>query len=218
MPIANGGTGFSSVGSSGTVLTSNGSSLVFSPLSVSNLKTVIYTSSTTWTVPNGVTNVFVLVAGAGGGGGSYNASAGTFGSSGGTGGMAVGFYTVTPSSNITITVGAGGAGNNSGTGGAGGSSSFGAFCSATGGTGGIANSGGGGSDGTGVGGNIRTGGTASEVGYFVGNSNNPTGSSTPVVWSPTSTLYGAYGRGRDINTNASASGGTSGIVFLQYVG
>ncbi|MGG9972279.1 glycine-rich domain-containing protein [Ferruginibacter sp. SUN002] len=54
----------------------------------------------TWTVPAGVTKVYVEVWGGGGGGG--------FGTGGSGAGYIVGKFVVTPSSSITITVGAGG--------------------------------------------------------------------------------------------------------------
>ena len=68
-----------------------------------------FTSSGTFTVPTGVRNVQVLVVG-GGGGGGYTGG-------GGGGGGAVMFipnYQVTPGTNITVTVGAGGAYNQNG--------------------------------------------------------------------------------------------------------
>ena len=92
----------------------------------------LFTTSTTWTVPAGVTSVFAFVIGGGGGGagGSAQDSHG----SGGLGGSGAG--TVTVSSSVTVTVGAGGAGSTNTSGSAGGSSIF-SSITATGGSGGI---------------------------------------------------------------------------------
>jgi len=71
---------------------------------------VVFTSSTTWTVPTGVTSVTVLVAAGGGGGGSAT-PAGYAGGGGGAGGLVYNAgYSVTPGAPITVTVGGGGAG------------------------------------------------------------------------------------------------------------
>jgi len=68
----------------------------------------LFTSSTTFTVPAGITKIIVEAWGGGGSGG-----AGNFGSVYGAGGMGGGYgkglYTVTPGDLITITIGAGGA-------------------------------------------------------------------------------------------------------------
>ena len=64
--------------------------------------------SGTWTPPDGVTNVAVLVVGGGGGGGQ-------FGGGGGAGGFIHNnTYSVTPGNAYTVTVGGGGAGSNTG--------------------------------------------------------------------------------------------------------
>jgi hypothetical protein len=106
---------------------------------------VAYASSTTFTVPLGVTLVRATVIGGGGGGGGSSSTYAAAG--GGAGGFASGTFAVTPGSVIAITVGQGGAGGYAGpdgpngaaaaSGGSGGPSSFGAFCSATGGAGGL---------------------------------------------------------------------------------
>lgn len=67
------------------------------------------TSSTTWTVPPGVTSVDYLVVGGGGGGGR---EATTAGGGGGAGGLLTSTgFAVTPGSSVTVTVGAGGVDN-----------------------------------------------------------------------------------------------------------
>lgn len=117
----------------------------------------VFTSGGTFNVPADVTQVWVSMAGGGGGGGGgYKGPAG-LGGSGGGGGHAVlrQPVTVTPTENVTVTVGAAGAGGayNIGSGGNGGTSSFGAYVSCPGGVGGGRNNelgtagGSGGSDG-----------------------------------------------------------------------
>lgn len=75
----------------------------------------LFTSSTTWTVPAGITKVAVYGVGGGGGGGSGSietTSSGAQAGSGGGGGQ-MGFepfYSVTPGASITVTIGAGGNG------------------------------------------------------------------------------------------------------------
>lgn len=97
-----------------------------------------------WTVPAGVTKVFVEVRGGGGSGAFGGDGSSTIGpGGGGGGGISERLCTVVPGSIITITVGAGGDGvSTEGAGGlSGGTSSFGSFCSATGGRPGVMNAG-----------------------------------------------------------------------------
>lgn len=109
------------------------------------LKTEVITKTQTWTVPDGVTSVNVLLFGGGGGGGytsvshepTYEETGTGAGGGGGGGYMAKSTLTVTPKQTINITIGAGGAsgayntdGNN------GGVTSFGTLLSAQGGGGG----------------------------------------------------------------------------------
>lgn len=91
-----------------------------------------FTTSGTWTVPEGVTSVKVLVVAGGGGGGSRQ------GGGGGAGGVLYDDdYAVTPEDEITVTVGAGGDGGTSGGRGAdGGNSAFGTLTAIGGGGGG----------------------------------------------------------------------------------
>ncbi len=74
---------------------------------------VFNTSSSTWTVPPGVTKIDVRVWGAGGGGGSASNCSGG-GAGGGAGGYGESVLTVTPGTLYTITVGTGGTGGTSG--------------------------------------------------------------------------------------------------------
>ncbi len=121
----------------------------------------VFTSSGTWMQPLGVTSVYISMAGGGGGGsgGSQQSASNYFGWLTGPGGGSGGdilFTNVAVTGNVTVTVGAGGAGgtySNSGgilpAGGNGGSSLFGSVTATGGGGGGGAGSPGGstGSDG-----------------------------------------------------------------------
>jgi hypothetical protein len=121
---------------SGNLLTSNGTTWTSAAPTYGAYKYNLYTSgSTTWTCPAGVTRAKVYIIG--GGGASLED-----GAAGGSGGYALGIYTVTPTTGYSVTVGAGGVTN----GASGGTSSFGALVSATGGSPGAS--------GTGVSGNI----------------------------------------------------------------
>lgn len=94
----------------------------------------------TWTKPAGITRVKVIVTGGGGGGGSTNTD--DMANAGGAGATAIKFIDVTNVSTVSVTVGAGKAGNTDGQSLAvvyGNPSSFGAYCTAGGG----ANAGGG---------------------------------------------------------------------------
>ena len=211
LTAANGGTGLTSAGTSGNVLTSNGSAWVSSaPASPPQIQTQILTvGSGTWTAPTGVTKVYVAVVGGGGGANNtYN---------GGSGGIAIGEYTVSPGTGYAYTVGAGGAGiNTSATANAGGSSSFASFASATGG--GAANpTSGTGADGTGTGGTLRntstlwTGLSTPMGGY------QTTGAATNAAsnWGIGSlSQAGAFGY-----TSAGVGlGANSGGIYLMWVG
>ena len=95
-----------------------------------------FTSSGTFTVPVGVTQIKVTVIGAGGG---YVISPDfKYGSHGGDGGVAVVYLPVSFGQQIPVTVGTKGTALNAFTGaaGSGGTSSFGTYCTATGGSGG----------------------------------------------------------------------------------
>lgn len=169
--------------------------------------TVIFASSTTFTVPAGITRATITVVGGGGGGGATLA--------GGTGGYAK-VYVTGLSGSYTVTIGAGGAGGASGT--AGGTSSFGSIISCTGGalagangtatvsSGTVINSGALFHDYNGTG-NI----TLYEFGRYP---TNFTGT-TPVTWTiGSSTMPGAAGFYNA--TAASRNSGVSGIVIIEY--
>ena len=71
-------------------------------------RVALYTSSSTFTPPAGVTQLKITAVGGGGGGGYYNGSLNNFG---GQGGCIIALVTVTGGTTYTVTVGAGGAGS-----------------------------------------------------------------------------------------------------------
>jgi hypothetical protein len=138
---------FVAPGTSGNVLTSNGSAWLSQAISAGgDYIRRVYTSPATWTKPAGLKAVSITVLAGGGGGGGVTATpAPSFsGKAGGQGGNARqpgSFnYLAAPSipGPVAVTVGAGGSAGptGGGSGGAGGTSSFGPFLSATGGGGG----------------------------------------------------------------------------------
>ena len=135
---------------------------------------VTFLTSTTWTVPAGVTRVKrARIWGAGGGGGGSSGVAGG-GSGAGAGGYAE-VVNLSVSGTVTVTIGAGGAGGTNAptNGSTGGTSSFGAFASATGGGGGTSGSGGpqntsSGAGGTGSGPGINLTGEGGGFAYPIG--------------------------------------------------
>jgi len=141
LPIANGGTNstatatnggvgygtgtahaYTAAGTAGQVLTSNGAAAPTWGAAGGGLNGfTVYTTTTTFTVPAGVTKIYVKLCGGGGGQSNY------YGGAGGGAGYAEGMITTTPGSTIVGTVGAGGT-----YGGSGGTTSF-STISATGG-------------------------------------------------------------------------------------
>jgi hypothetical protein len=104
---AQGGTGLTSPGASGNVLTSNGTTWTSAaPAASSSTKTwTAFTSSGSYTVPAGITSIRVYAFGKGGDGGSYNNSSYSRGGAGG--GCAYGDIAVTPGQTVTITISSG---------------------------------------------------------------------------------------------------------------
>jgi len=157
---------------------------------------IAFASTQNWTVPAGITQVFVEEwAGGGGGGGSSGAQG--IGTGGGGGEYRRGRFDVTPGQVIGVTVGPGGAGGNGGVGGNGGTTSFGALMSAMGGAGGgfgnnvasgqVTPGGSGGAGGSisfpGVGGGFGQNGTANGIATYasgIGGS-SPLGGASPAI-------------------------------------
>jgi len=186
LPVANGGTGSTTItansvmlgngtsalssnlvapSTTGNILTSNGTTWTSAaPAGGGGLGgTTVFTASGTFTIPTGKTVVKVTVVGGGGGGSAR------YSSSAGGGGTAIKYLTgLTPGNTLTVSRGAGGTNVDGGAGGTGGTSSVSSgtqtitTISATGGSGGNYSGGGaagGGSGGTGSNGDLNmTGG------------------------------------------------------------
>ena len=168
-------------GSSGQVLTSNGSSALptwqaaaSSGFTTVNMQVFTSTGSNTYTPTSGMKYCTVRIVGAGGGGGgcaTNGGSATSAGGGGGAGAYAEGvFSAATIGASQTVTIGTGGSGGSAGanTGGTGGTSSFGTLISCTGGVGGQ-----GGVTSIGNGAQGGAGGTASGSGVSFSISGNP---------------------------------------------
>lgn len=113
LAVANGGTGLSNPGTSGNVLQSNGSAWVSAAIGqYVGGKSQIFTSSGTFTIPSGISDVKVTVIGGGGNGGqgkgtSAGSGAQGYGGSGGAGAVAIGFLSgMTAGNTLSVTVGA----------------------------------------------------------------------------------------------------------------
>jgi hypothetical protein len=160
------------------------------------VRTQLFTSSGSWTVPAGVTRVRAIAVG---GGSGFNTVTNIDGKNGG---VSSGFYSVVPGSVISVTVGAGGAIGTSP--GSGGTSSFGSHLSATGGSLG--------SHGNGSGGNILNStffGEGFIPPFFV--------STQPFSQFIVQT---AFNPSNIVRAGARGSGGfgMSGMVFLEWIG
>ena len=182
--------------------------------------------SYTWTVPDGVKKVHVIVIGGGGGAGFYIRGGG----GGGGGGYAEKLCSINDSS-IPITVGAGGNGASShGDGSTGGTSSFGSYVSATGGIGGSTWLGMPG--GNGIGGDFnsslgpggsntyhRNGSGSGDTSAFSGGHGGgpggiPSGSGTSGSAGMNATLPGGGGGGG--NENGVGGSGAAGAVIIRW--
>lgn len=185
-------------------------------------KTEIFTSTTTWTVPEDIDGaVNIVMFGGGGGGGGYNYQTTTTGyrynATGGGGGGGYAYITsqkLSAGQNIPITIGAAGiaptgAWYSRSNGGTGGTTSFGSYYSAGGGAGGIAGRAGTDASYGGAGGNGGAGGGGGSANY---NYQDPSGTG-PTYW-----YYdqqgGAGGRGGFFGGGGggyNANGGDGGI-------
>jgi hypothetical protein len=207
-----------------------------------NISVATSTASSPFTIPAGVTSLYVLaVAGGGGGGGGYDSGGRNptirTGGFGGHGAEAISYLTnQTPGATISYTIGAGGAGNNSGTGSTGGTTTTGAI-SCTGGAGGTTATSGAagttGADGTATGANISNNVAFSSVWgalplgnplvedslIFSGqNFNRPsaTSSTAAITYSATGANQPGAGGGPETGANLQASGGVGGTVIFIY--
>lgn len=210
LPTAGGGTGqdFSS-GTSGDYLYFSSTGVIGHTPLIHGAQ--VFTSSGTFPVPGGVTKVSVtLIGGGGGGGGTSSNSAG----GGGGGSMYINYpYTVVPSSNYTVTIGAGGiAGDASnGTGGTGGTTSFDAL-SAVGGNGGVGGAGGaGGTGGGGLNANANTAGGSLAGGTGgTGSTNSGGGGGTLIGSGAAGKTVDGVGNSASANTGAGGGGARGG--------
>lgn len=228
-------------GSSGNVLTSNGTTWSSSAPTSTYIghRAQIFTSNGTFTIPTGVTAIKVMVVGGGGGGGGAQSQFCTSGLAGGGGGGGLGISyltSLTPGNTISVTVGAGGSAGSAGggTAGTGGTSSISSgsqsvtTISATGGTGGSYGAAGGfnnavgGSAGSASGATINVRGNEFSASY---------GAESP-LWggkTPTTTLNGpgltgqpygggASGAGTDGSGNFTVAGavGSVGAVIFEW--
>ncbi len=242
LPVANGGTGAATLtannvllgngtsapltvapGTSGNVLTSNGTTWQSTALPVAGVNAQVYTSgSGNFTIPANVTKLKVTVVG--GGGGSAGSVSGNTGGSGGGGGAAIKWLTgVTPGNTLSYSVGAGGTAGTSapGNGGAGSASTVATgttgtpqtITTLTGGGGGAGLTGGsGGSGGGGTNGDLNVPG-GSFGGYGIG------GDSLFASASPYGSLgSAAYGGGASSSPSASGPGaaGAAGVIIFEW--
>ena len=189
------------------------------------LRAVIFGSgSGNWVVPVGVTAIeAVVIAGGGGGGGASSHRGGN----GGDGGVAHGFYSVTPGQSLSYTIGSGGAGfNGYGNGGSGSASSLGSLLSATGGGGGLVGAGSVGAAGTagvGTGGTLGAGNASTQVGFPGATARaGGAGLTAAISWSAgggRSPGAGGTGEGYSMDSPlTNASGGVGGAILIRYVG
>lgn len=235
-PIANGGTGQTTASgainallpsqatNSGRFLTTNGT--VTSWAAIGLTPTIqIFTSSTTWTCPAGVSTAIVGVIGGGGGGGGSGDGL-LNGGNGGVGGAGLGVIAVTAGLSYTVTIGSGGAGSNTGNANAGGTSSFAqgatTLISCTGGGAGLYEAGSGASGTcTSTSANLRRGHIGGvDIPYLsspVTFRANGAGLAASAWAITTNASPGSRGTG-DFNDGNNASGGHGGAVVIQYWG
>lgn len=191
----------STAGSSGNILTSNGTNWTSAAPASSGFTSVVeqwFNADGTYTPTSGMKYCIVEVVGGGGGGGGANATGAgqvSVGGGGGGGGYNFGvFSAATIGANQSITIGtAGTAGTNTGgTGGTGGTTSFGALLTAGGGVGG--------------GGGSSVGASAASLGGNAGSGVSPVGSML---------LIGtAGGNGVASNAGVFAYGGAGGSSYF----
>ena len=209
---------FTSAGTTGQVLTSNGSSApTWATAASGAFQTIqVFASAGTFTYtrPSGLTRALIYCTGAGGGAG--------YGGAGGSGGTAIKLATAaTIGASVTVTVGTGGTSANPGN--SGGSSSFGSVCSATGGGGGRYSGGAyPGNGGTGTGGDQNLTGTGADgtIGGFGGPSfwgGGGTGPSTDTTYAHGQGGYQGSGGGSSYDpTTYGGNGGPGYVVVWEF--
>jgi hypothetical protein len=204
-------------------------------------KSVVFTTSQNWTVPNGVYKIKILAySGGGGGGGGYSST--YTGGGGGAGGAIYAEIAVTPGSTVSVGVGAGGSGGTGGAsptaGSSGGNtlinvSGVGTLGAWGGGGGGAATSSANGSNGgggSGINPNMAPGTSAAILSIYsiAGAGGNGTSVATPSLFSPTfsgssnivifggtpSQTIGEGGGGGAVNSNGQAGG--PGLVVIWW--
>ena len=208
---AYGGTGLTTAGANGNVLTSNGTNWISAAATGRLINVQSFSSSTTYTATTGTSFIIVEVVGGGGGGaqpGNPN---------GGGGGGAGGYSRKKITSGFdgtSVTVGTGGAVN-----GAGNPSSFGAFATSTGG---VANSGvGGGVGGVGSGGDFNfrgSGGSGGSSSYVASGSGGAgyNGYGGGAAAGGTGYAGTGGGGGGAYPTGAAGVGGSGIVIVYEY--
>lgn len=178
-----------------------------------------FAANGSFTVPDGITKIYVTAA-AGGGGGGGGHTANYSGEGGGGGAFVLRMqYAVTPGQVLAITVGGGGvAGAIGGAGGAGGSTSVGAFVTLSGGAGGNPGVSGGGGSGAGFGGGSGNGaggagGDAVGATPGAGGASLGYGGSVRISIGASGTLGGGGAGGY---TNYAGGPGAPGIVLIEW--
>jgi len=192
------------IGSTGQVLSVSGGVPAWTTLSTTpTMYEERFTSSSSWTVPSGVTKVWVTMIGGGGGGaggGSY------WGFAGGQGAVVNEQLSVTAGASISYTVGAGGNGGSATSGGDGGSAST--FSTLT------ANGGYGGTPGAFPNSDVNRSFPAMSTpinGAPVTNTNNSSGNAG------TANTGGGGSSGKNSGGTASGGNGGSGFIIVRYV-
>lgn len=243
--VLDGSANFTSVapGSSGNVLTSNGTSWASSaPTSgVSLLNVLTFTTpgaGNTYTKNASASHIVVTVVGGGAGSGGTAATstleAAAAGGGGGGGTSVMYIANTSIGATETVTVGAGGtaatAGNNNG--GNGGTSSFGAFCSATGGSGGsgsptttTSTAAAGGAAGAGSGGTYNLTGGDGNPGRVIsgtaiatgGGGNSTLGGASGSIYTSVGRIGNLYGGGASGSVSGASTGARAGAAGAQGI-